>query len=85
MPFLPEVVNLQTDAAVVDFADALHNLFGERWHIRGGYVGVDLARAFRAGDGARVASRCKGEAPGLSTADALLTKPPIVMSGAFCF
>ncbi len=78
-------MHLLTDAAIVDFADALHELFGERWHIRGGYVVVDLVCVFRAGDGAGVASRCKGEAPGLSTADALLTKAPIVMSGAFCF
>src|SRR5688500_15604539 len=49
---LPEMVDLLTDVAVVDFADAVHDRIGEWWHIPGGYVVVDLVCTLRAGDGA---------------------------------
>jgi hypothetical protein len=43
------VVDLRTYAAVVDLADAVHRLLGERWHLDGGEVVLDLIRALRAG------------------------------------
>ena len=49
---LPEMVDLLADAAVVDLADAVQDLVGELWHIRGGYVVVYLVRTLRPRDGA---------------------------------
>src|SRR5215212_10843395 len=49
---LPAMVDLRTNPLVVDLTDALHRLLGERGHLGGGEVVLDLLGAFGAGDGA---------------------------------
>src|SRR5215212_2762585 len=48
---LPPVMDLVADVAVVDLPSSLHRLFGERGHLGGGDVVLDLRRVLAARDG----------------------------------